>query len=282
MQQTATRKEYFDRVAIPQIKELLTNYGDIAVFFWDTPSEMTEEYAGKISALFNEYPHIITNDRLIRGSERFTGDYKTPEQTIPTVKQLDGTDWETCMTLNDSWGYKRRGTVWKTSRTLILSLIDIVSKGGNFLLNIAPDGEGAIPEINYHRLKEIGDWMKKYGEAIYGTGRVKASEPQWGRCTQKLVGDKTYVYLHVTDWPEDGQLLFRLYENASKATLLHNGQPVKFHNTHDGIYIDLPETAPDPYTSVIKLEFDKRLPEVKVKPMNTRSYEIVDESKKKL
>lgn len=282
LQQTATRKEYFDRVAIPQIKELLTNYGDIAVFFWDTPSEMTEEYAGKISALFNEYPHIITNDRLIRGSERFTGDYKTPEQTIPTVKQLDGTDWETCMTLNDSWGYKRRGTVWKTSRTLILSLIDIVSKGGNFLLNIAPDGEGAIPEINYHRLKEIGDWMKKYGEAIYGTGRVKASEPQWGRCTQKLVGDKTYVYLHVTDWPEDGQLLFRLYENASKATLLHNGQPVKFHNTHDGIYIDLPETAPDPYTSVIKLEFDKRLPEVKVKPMNTRSYEIVDESKKKL
>ena len=96
------------------------------------------------------------------------------------------------------------------------------------------------------------------------------------------MGDKTYVYLHVTDWPEDGQLLFRLYENASKATLLHNGQPVKFHNTHDGIYIDLPETAPDPYTSVIKLEFDKRLPEVKVKPMNTRSYEIVDESKKKL
>ncbi|WP_342990191.1 MULTISPECIES: alpha-L-fucosidase [Bacteroides] len=281
LQQTATREEYFERVAIPQIKELLTNYGDIAVFFWDTPSEMTEEYAEKISALFKDYPHIITNDRLIRDSEKYTGDYKTPEQTIPTVKQLDGTDWETCMTLNDSWGYKKRGNVWKTSRTLILSLIDIASKGGNFLLNIAPDGEGAIPEINYRRLKDVGDWMKKYSESIYGTERVKVKEPQWGRCTQKFVGGKTYVYLHVIDWPEDGKLLFRVYENASSATLLHNGEALKFKNTHDGIYLDLPQEAPDAYVSVIKLVYDKQLPKVKIKPMNTKNYEIVDENRKK-
>lgn len=281
LQQTATREEYFDRVAIPQIKELLTNYGDIAVFFWDTPSEMTEEYARRISDLFKDYPHIITNDRLIRGSEKYTGDYKTPENVIPTAKQLDGTDWETNMTLNDSWGYKKRGTVWKTSRTLIQNLVDIVSKGGNYLLNIAPDGEGAIPEINYRRLKDVGDWMKKYGESIYGTQRVKVQEPKWGRCTQKFVDGKTYVYLHVTDWPEDGQLLFRVYENASSATLLHNGKALQFKNTHDGTYIDLPQEAPDEYVSVIKLVYDKQLPKVEIKPMNTKNYEIVDESRKK-
>ena len=281
LQQTATLEEYFDNVAIPQIKELLTNYGDIAVFFWDTPSGMPEKYAQKISDLFKEHPHIITNDRLIRGHEKYTGDYKTPEQTIPTLKQLDGTDWETCMTLNDSWGYKKRGCTWKTSRTLILNLIDIVSKGGNYLLNIAPDGEGSIPEINYRRLKDIGNWMKKYGESIYGTERVQTDEPKWGRCTQKIAGNRTYVYLHVIDWPEDGQLLFRLYEDAASATLLHNGHPLKFKNTHDGIYIDLPKEAPDQYASVIKLEFNKKLPQIKIKPMNTTNYEIVDENNKK-
>ena len=279
LQQTATRKEYFNNIAIPQIKELLTNYGDIAIFFWDTPTGMTEEYAKKINDLFKDYPHIITNDRLIRGSKKYTGDYKTPEQIIPTVKQLDGTDWETNMTLNDSWGYKKRGCVWKTSETLILNLVDIVSKGGNYLLNIAPDGEGGIPEINYHRLKEIGNWMKKYGESIYETERVKTSQPMWGRCTQKIVGNKTYVYLHVIDWPEDQQLLFRLYEKAISAKLLHNGQTLKFKNTHDGIYIDLPKYAPDKYVSVIKVEFDKQLPRFKIRPMNQSNYEIVDADK---
>lgn len=201
LQQTRTREEYFDQLAIPQIKELLENYGDVAVIFWDTPSGMTEEHAKKIADVLKNYPHVITNDRLIRGSERYTGDYKTPEQKVPGAKELDGTDWETCMTLNDSWGYKKRGTVWKTSRTLILNLIDIVSKGGNYLLNIAPDGEGDIPKENIKRLKDVGDWMKKYGKSIYGTERCKIQQPAWGYCTQKVVGKKTYVYLYVVDWP---------------------------------------------------------------------------------
>lgn len=79
---------------------------------------------------------------------------------IPTEKQLDGTDWETCMTLNNSWGYQCRGIVWKSPQTLIVNLIDIVSKGGNLLLNIGPDPEGVIPEGNVKRLKIIGKWMK--------------------------------------------------------------------------------------------------------------------------
>lgn len=281
-QQTATNEEYINNVAIPQIRELLNNYKDIAVFFWDTPSGMKEEYAERISNLFNDYPHIITNDRLIRRNSRFIGDYKTPEQIIPTVKQLDGTDWETCMTLNDSWGYKKRATTWYSASSILFNLVDIVSKGGNYLLNIAPDGEGAIPEQNRVRLQTIGNWMKKYSESIYGTERVDVAQSHWGRCTQKIDDNgHTYVYLLVTDWPEDGELLFRIYENASKATLLHNGEVLSFQNSHDGIYINVPKEAPDKYISVIKLEFDKILPRIPIKPMNNNNYGIVDDTKKK-
>lgn len=109
---------------------------------------------------------------------------------IPTEKQLDGTDWETCMTLNNSWGYQCRGIVWKSPQTLIVNLIDIVSKGGNLLLNIGPDPEGVIPEGNVKRLKIIGKWMKKYGNSIYGTERCKVKKPDFGYCTQKSLETK--------------------------------------------------------------------------------------------
>lgn len=278
LQQTRTMAEYIDSVAIPQVKELLTNYGDVAVFFWDTPSG-PDVYAEKLNEIMKDYPAIITNDRLVRGHKYITGDYKTPEQVIPTVKQLDGTDWETNMTLNNSWGYRKRGVVWKSVRELLTNLIDITSKGGNFLLNVAPDAEGVIPEENTERLKAIGKWMKKNGNSIYGTERCMVNKPAWGYCTQKMIGQKTYVYLFVIDWPEDNQLLFRLYEDASAARLLHNGKSLKFSNTHDGIYIDVPRKAPDKIASVIELEFDTQLPRYAIKPMNDNNYEIIDANK---
>lgn len=282
-QQMRTYDEYFDEIAIAQLRELLTRHGkDIHMIFWDTPSLMKEEYAAKVADLLKEYPHIITNDRLIRGNENYTGDYKTPEQAIPTVKQLDGCDWETNMTLSDSWGHKKRGVCWKTPRTLITNLIDIVSKGGNFLLNIAPDETGAIPPQNVTRLAEVGKWMDKYGESIYGTERMRVKKPDWGYCTQKILPEgRTKVYIQVIDWPEDGNLLFRIYENAVSARLLDSGKPVQFKNTHDGIYLTLPKEAPDEIASVIELEFDKKLPRLKRVPMNTKNFEIVDAPSKK-
>lgn len=275
-QQTRTFEEYTDSVVIPQVRELLSNYGDVAVLWWDTPGN-NEPCARKIHNLLKEYPQIITNDRLLRGNKEIIGDYKTPEQTIPTEKQLDGTDWETCMTLNNSWGYQCRGVVWKSVRTLITHLIDIASKGGNFLLNVGPDPTGVIPEGNVTRLKAIGEWMRTNGTAIYGTERCKVKKPDWGYCTQKIVGNKTYVYLHVIDWPEDNEpLLFRLYEQASAARLLSGSKTLNFENSHDGIYIHVPQQAPDEIASVIELEFDKVLPRYPIKPMNTDAYEIVD------
>lgn len=275
IQQTRTIEEYTDSVAIPQIKELLENYGDVAVIWWDTPSGPAS-CAKKINEIIKKYPQVITNDRLIRNEKHITGDYKTPEQMIPTEKQLDGTDWETCMTLNNSWGYQCRGIVWKSPQTLIVNLIDIVSKGGNLLLNIGPDPEGVIPEGNVKRLKIIGKWMKKYGNSIYGTERCKVKKPDFGYCTQRIIGNKTHIYLHVINWPEDRQLLFRLYQNASSVRLLHNGQKLNFKNTHDGIYINTPRKAPDKIASVIELTFDSVLPRYPIKSMNDNNYDIID------
>lgn len=279
IQQTRTMEQYMDSIAVPQIKELLANYGDVAVIWWDTPDRMTEAFAEKINNILKKYPQVITNDRLIRGSKKITGDYKTPEQAIPTVNQLDGTDWETCMTLNNTWGYQSRGIVWKSTRTLLTSLIDIASKGGNFLLNVGPSPEGVIPEGNVIRLKAIGRWMQKNGNSIYGTERCSLKKPDWGYCTQKVKGNKTYVYLQVLDWPEDEVLLFRIDHKASAARLLHNGQTLPFKNTQDGIYITVPQVAPDEIASVIELEFDYVLPRISIKPMNNKGYEIIDFSK---
>ncbi|MCM1070427.1 MAG: alpha-L-fucosidase [[Clostridium] fimetarium] len=283
-QQTRSRDEYFEQVALGQVRELLERHGDdISVIFWDTPSAMTEEYARAMTELLENYPHIITNDRLIRGSSEFTGDYKTPEQTIPSAKELDGTDWETCMTICDSWGYKARGTTWKPAETLIHNLVDIVSKGGNFLLNIGPDGKGNVPAPNIDRLKEIGKWMEKYGEAVYGVERMTIKKPEWGYCSQKQrERGGTTVYLYIDYWPEKNEeLLLKVFKEAASARMLHNGEPVAFRNSGDGVYLTLPERSPGGVLPVVALEFNTKLPRFKRKPMNNASYEIVDEPETK-
>ena len=113
-QTTKTMSQYIDEVAVPQVKELLTNYGDVAVLWWDTPTGMTDEYAEKLNAVLKMQPNIITNDRLKRPN--YPGDYKTPEQRIPDLSELDGKDWETCMTMNETWGYKSYADNWKIGR----------------------------------------------------------------------------------------------------------------------------------------------------------------------
>ncbi len=162
-QTTDSMGDYIDKVAVPQVKELLTNYGDVAVLWWDTPTGMTDEYAQKLHDLLALQPGIITNDRLKRPD--FPGDYKTPEQKIPKPGELDG-DWETCMTMNGTWGFKKSDHNWKTPTMLIRNLIDIASKGGNYLLNVGPTPEGEIPQPSLDALKAIGAWMKVNGEAI--------------------------------------------------------------------------------------------------------------------
>ena len=109
--------------------------------------------------------------------------------------------------MNDTWGYRSWDENWKSTESLLRNLIDIVSKGGNYLLNIGPKADGTIPEASVERLKEIGKWMKTNSESIYGTTASPFENIPWGRCTKKDAGNGiTQLYLHVFDWPEDGKL----------------------------------------------------------------------------
>jgi alpha-L-fucosidase len=200
--------KYLNEVAIPQITEILTNYNP-RIIWWDTPAEMTRERAAKIEAVLHKYPNLITNDRLGGDVE---GDLETPEQYIPATG-VPGKNWESCMTMNNTWGYSKFDTNWKSAESLIRNLIDIASKGGNYLLNVGPTPEGLIPGPSIERLKEVGKWMKVNGEAIYGTKASPFSELKWGRATQKASGNNTILYLNVFDWPVDGNLTITGLEN---------------------------------------------------------------------
>ncbi|MCW3463131.1 alpha-L-fucosidase [Chitinophaga nivalis] len=251
-QTTASMSDYIDRVAVPQVKELLTNYGEVAVLWWDTPTGMTAEYARKLQAVLALQPGIITNDRLKRPD--FPGDYKTPEQKIPTAAELDGRDWETCMTMNGTWGYKSYDNRWKSTGTLIRNLIDIASKNGNYLLNVGPDATGAFPAASIAALKGIGQWMKINGEAIYATQGSAMGTPAWGRYTRKQADGKTVLYLHVFDWPANGKLLIPdLKDKVSHARLLAGNKKLTTHTTAAGLEIEVPVAAPDTIATVIKV-----------------------------
>jgi alpha-L-fucosidase len=254
VQEEATFAQYIDKIAVPQVKELMSNYGDIAVLWWDTPTNMTDEAALKLQGQLKIQPNIITNDRLKRPN--FLGDTKTPEQKIPNLSELDGKDWETCMTMNGTWGFRNSDTNWKSSDVLIRNLVDIASKGGNYLLNIGPKPDGLFPEASVARLKDLGAWMKVNGESIYATQASPILTQAWGRVTRKdLSNGNTTLYFSVFDWPKNGELIVKGLSNELKsARLLKNGEKVTWRKASDELHIKLPATAPDPVASVIKIE----------------------------
>jgi len=252
-QETKTMSQYINDVAAPQVKELLTNYGDIAVLWWDTPTGMTDEYAEKFESLLKQQPMIITNDRLKRAN--FPGDYKTPEQRIPNLSELDGKDWETCMTMNETWGYKSYANNWKSVETLVRNLIDIASKGGNYLLNVGPKSDGTFPQESITILKGMGEWMKVNSESIYGTTASPFAPVSWGRITKKESKGNTILYLHVFDWPKDGKLITPALANKiTSVALLGSNEKIKAEIKNGAVEIKLPAASPNKIASVIKLE----------------------------
>ena len=256
--------DYLDHVAIPQVRELLTNYGPVAVFWWDTPIGMTPARARRLAPLLAVQPGIISNNRLLDTLQpnEFSGDTETPEQTIPPTG-FKGRNFEVCMTMNDTWGYKTNDQNWKPAADLIRKLVDVASKGGNFLLNVGPDARGRIPPPSVERLQVMGRWTRLNGEAIYGTGASPFAKLPWGRCTQK----SGTLYLHVFDWPKDSRLVVPGLKSAVRsARLIAGGETLRVESAGNDKVIHLPATAPDPVVSVIRVELagpldvDNRLP----------------------
>ena len=247
--QKGSMDKYIRTIAVPQVKEILSNYGPLAVLWWDTPTDMNADRAKQLLPLIRLQPGIIINNRLGGG---FKGDTDTPEQHIPAAG-IPGRDWETCMTMNGTWGFKSYDHNWKPTQTLIRNLIDIASKGGNYLLNVGPTNEGVIPAPSITRLKEVGRWMKVNGASIYSTQATPIGRPAWGRCTRK----GSTLYLHVFDWPEGKLDVAGLLSKPAKAYLLTEPDKKLAVATGDKkVLVTLPAQAPDPIASVVVLEFD--------------------------
>jgi alpha-L-fucosidase len=242
--------EYLRTIAEPQVAEILTRFQP-DILWWDTPVWMTRERADRLVGYLREVPGIIHNNRLGGG---YRGDTETPEQHIPATG-FEGRDWEVCMTMNDTWGFKSYDRNWKSVEDLVRKLCDIVSKGGNFLLNVGPTAEGVIPVASVERLEAVGRWMDVNGEAIYGTTASPFHRLPWGRCTKRLREGGATLYLHVFDWPADGELLVPGLGNEVRgATLLAGGAPIEAARNEEGVVLSLPAEAPDPIASVLKLE----------------------------
>jgi alpha-L-fucosidase len=253
------REEYLK----PQLKELLDNYDPEVLWFdGEWVDEWTEPQGKELYAYLKSLkPSLIINNRIGKGRKGMNGmnayddaagDFGTPEQEI-----LEGTsdfDWESCMTMNDTWGFKTNDHNWKSAETLIHNLVDIAAKGGNYLLNIGPKSDGTIPKESVERLEEMGKWLSVNGEAIYGTNaRKEYKEGNNIRFTVSKDGKTTYAIITKVEGRQV-TLSTVASNNSTKFTLLGYDGTLTAHQKDGAVTIDLPEKLPGKYAWVVKVQ----------------------------
>ena len=241
---------YFRDYVEPQVEELLTNYSPVALLWFDIGNRLPyPELARELRDLVrNLSPDTIINGRIGHGMGDYIemGDNKIPEH------KLEG-DWEVPMTLNDTWGYKSYDHNWKTPGRVIQILVEVVSKGGNLLLNVGPTAEGEIPKPAVDILKEVGKWLKVNGESIYGASASPIEVPPDAlyMCTAK----PGKLFIHVIAWPWYGELkVYDIHEKVRRVYLLATGDELNFTQEGTHLKIKVPRNPPDNIDTVIVLE----------------------------
>jgi len=263
--------QYLRAKAEPQVRELLTEYGPVCLIWFDTPRMMTPERSQRFIDIVRKLqPACLIDGRLgSAGDYRSMGDNRIP----PTVVKED---WEVPATLNRTWGFKKDDTDWKPPSDLVFKLVDIVSKGGNYLLNVGPTAEGLIPQASQDNLRAVGRWLKINGESIYGAGptpfgdelgaysdteKDKDGKPvfkarQDWRCTTR----PGRLYIHFIKWPGQTFEMHGVKDTVKKAYLLadHAHKRLAVKQSGGSLTVALPAQAPAEYDSVLCLETKSR------------------------
>jgi alpha-L-fucosidase len=260
--------QYLRSKAEPQVKELLSNYGPVCLIWFDTARMMSGERGPRfLNIVHTLQPATLVDGRLgVAGDYRSMGDNSIPNQVVQG-------DWEVPATINHTWGYKKDDTDWKSPDEITFKLVDIVSKGGNYLLNVGPTSEGVIPQASQDNLRAVGRWLKVNGEAIYGAGPTPFGEELGAvdRTRQDKKGAPLFVastawrcttkpgklYIHLFQWPSNSTFeLSRANGKVKKAYMLadasHKGLKVKQSGAQ--VTVALPTQAPDRIDSVLVLE----------------------------
>jgi alpha-L-fucosidase len=260
--------QYLQAKAEPQVKELLSNYGPVCLIWFDTPRQMN---VGDRAQRFVDILRTMQPATLIDGRLGKAGDYASMgDNSIPN--QVVTGDWEVPATLNHTWGFKKDDTDWKTPEDLTFKLVDIASKGGNYLLNVGPTSEGVIPQASQDNLRAVGRWLKVNGEAVYGAGPTpfgeelgqvdESTHDKKGRPGFKMATDwrcttkPGKLYITFFKWPGTSFELKGVKGQVAKAYLLADAshKNLKIKQDGDRLTVTLPATAPGQIASVMALQ----------------------------
>lgn len=253
-----------------QLAELLTRYGPVALIWFDGLNDQQKYDGARVIKMIHDLqPATLVNDRI-----GVDADYETPEQFIPTaiptkgvvltgidpevVKKLknsiprpeDFRLWETCMTINDTWAYNKNDRNFKSEQTLIRGLVEVASRGGNFLLNVGPQPDGQIQSEFQQRLRAIGNWLTMNGDSIYGT----TYGPVQGDARLRTTASDKSIFVHIFDWPSSTCVVSGIEARVLSARLLATGRPLTFRQIEGKLEIDVPQAAPDASVSVIAVK----------------------------
>ncbi|MGH9469991.1 MAG: alpha-L-fucosidase, partial [Terriglobia bacterium] len=237
------------------VRDIMSHYGKIDILWYDVawpplgpgPDGWQSHKMNRM--VFDLQPEIIVNNR-----NELPGDFSTPEQHVGApLKKGDDRGWETCMTMNSSWGFNKGDDSWKTPKTVVRDLIHCSQGAGNYLLNIGPMGDGSIPEPSVQILTAVGKWMEKHGQTIYGSEICHVTNSTYAAFTRK----GNTLYMHVYFWPGEYVAIGGLKTKVNSARILTTGQNVRVEQTEfQAKFTGLPATAPDELATVLEIQCD--------------------------